>query len=359
MAELTHAISEYLCSECREPWYVKLGTTDDYCFNPKCRIHDRTQIFPNITAAEPLNSEMKQEEARLLVSLQGWKKAKLLEFTYNARFQEIANLWKTAKVKIGQIMVLDEFLVRVQTSRTGMRAPSLADFRRLLSQFANYRGRLNLIEDIEYGRFLVSSSGETFVLKYWTTVQELFRNFGLINEESKELEGTFRYQDVDAEAKDRKQPKVFDFGAYFERMFDFSSTLRYGFEIYNSDRLRHNYNPTTVEIAALLALGYSCRRPVETQPPGWLEGHLSNNRLYGVDATHFIQKYVQSGELASIAIQIDGKTMFDWFTIVFYSHYLIAKNEIQSPQATDTGAARIREAKERASRFSIVESGFS
>jgi hypothetical protein len=124
-----------------------------------------------------------------------------------------------------------------------------------------------MIEDILFGRYLVSTSdGETFVMKYWIPLQEMFRNFGLINTESKELEGTFRYQDVDAEAKGGRWKGPFDLGAYFENLFDFCLTLKYGFEIYDSDRLRHDYNPSTEELVALLALAYSCKRLIETQP---------------------------------------------------------------------------------------------
>lgn len=352
-AELLYVISDYLCSECKAPWYAKLGTENEYCFNPACRICDRSHTFPtDVTSAEPLTTETKQEEGRFLGNLRRWKKGKLLEFAYQARNTLIQELWKTGRVNIGDILILDDLLVRVQLATTGTESPNQAAFGRLLSQFESYRSKVTMIEGISYGRFLVSTStGETFVLKYWIAMQEMFRNFGLINPESKELEGTFRYQDVDTEAKQRRPPGQFDYGAYFESMFDFCSTLRYGFEMQDSDRLRHNYDPATSELATLLALAGSCRRLVETQPPGWLEYHLRNNGITGSEASRFVEKYVLGQSLAPIAIQIDGRTRFDWFTIIFYSHYLITKNQVRSPFATDTGANRMNKAKGRASEI--------
>lgn len=349
-AELQKAISDFLCSECKSPWYTLLGTKDDFCFNSACSIHDRTRQFPDVATAEPLATEMKQNENALVRNLQKWKKRKLLEFAYQARLAETSGLWKSARVKIANIMLLDEFLCRIEAAQGGTQSPSLRDFRRLLDEMVEFRKLETMIEDIEFGRFLISKNGETFILKYWTTVFEMFRSFGLINEESREIEGTFRYQDIDVEAKEKLQRTVFDFGAYFERLFDFSSTLRYGFEIYNTDRIRHDYNPTTVEMAALLALAYSSTKPVNIWPSGGLEHHLANNRYDGIDASQFIQKYASGRGPAPIIVQFEGKTMFDWFTILFYSHYLIAKNEVRSPQATGTGADSIREAKGRASR---------
>ena len=288
-------------------------------------------------------------EAHFLDNVSRWKRSKLLQFAYEARLKEIQELWSTGRMRIPEIMHVDEFLVKVSGARTGVATPGARDFQGVYREFTSLYDLQRTVEDIERGRFLMSSTGDTFVLKYWLAILEMFRNYGLVNAESTELEGTFRYLDVDSEAKERILGSRFDFGAYFDRMFDFCLTLRYGFEMYRSYERAHDYDPTGAEIAALIALAFSARRPKEVWPANGLSYHLNNNRMLEDDARVFTEKYAGGRNLCPIVTNIDGRWHFDWWTIMFYSHYLIAKNETRSPGQTTTGASRIRESKGNAS----------
>lgn len=166
---------------------------------------------------------------------------------------------------------------------------------------------------------------------------------------ARELDGTFRYLDVDSEAKERALGSRFSFDAYFDRMFDFCMTLRYGFEMYRSYERGHDYDPTGAEIAAIIALAYSARKPKEVWPANGLSYHLNNNRMSSDDARVFTEKYSGGRNLSPIVVNVDGKWHFDWWSILFYSHYLIAKNETRSLGQTAIGAERLRDAKGKAS----------
>lgn len=347
--EVLRAQSDFLCTECKTPWYIHIDTKEEYCFNPTCSIRDRTKTFPNLKRAEPLNTEMKERELRFLGNLSRWKKGKLLQFAYDVRLKEVQELWSAGRVRIPEIMHIDEFMVRLSSARTGTGTPSARDFNAVYGDFASLYATERMMEDIERGRFLVTTEGETFVLKYWLAILEMFRNYGLVNIESTEFEGTYRYLDVDSEVREKMLGSRFDFGAYFDRVFDFCMTLRYGFELYQSYERDHDYEPTGAEIAALIALALSTKRPKEIWPPNGLSHHLTNNRMSSDDARVFIEKFTGGRGQNPIVIGIDGRWHFDWWSLMFYSHYLIAKNETSSVGQTSTGATRIRDAKGKAS----------
>lgn len=150
-SEVARTISDYLCSECKSPWYIRLGTREEYCFNPSCKIRDTTHTLPNLPMAEPLNTEMRGMEECFLNSVSKWKKGKLLLFAYEARLKEIQGLWSTGRVRIPEIMHVDEFLIRVSNSRTGTGTPSARDFQSVYRDFASLHEVQRMIEDINLG----------------------------------------------------------------------------------------------------------------------------------------------------------------------------------------------------------------
>jgi len=351
--ELERTTSDFLCVVCKKPWYDDIQSKQEKCINPRCPIRDRTIHVLEVRSSPELLSHTAEVLRDFQREVSGWNRVSLVQLLYEERRNLILELWSRGTVRFRQILMLDELLSLICGVSGSGTETSPDEFSKMLDRFSGYFSDLTTIEDLASGRFRMAASKTVLVLRYWNVIlNEIFRSYGIIPAESSDSEGIFRYADVDTQAKGPPTTgTLLDFGVYFDRMFDFLSTLKYSFEMYRLTASKHDYEPTGMELAALLGLAYSCRKPIEVWSQARLSAHLRQYTKSNKFVSSFIWKYAGGTSFSPIIPKVAGNIIFDWHTIVFYLHYLTVKNRIKSPKQTVTGSDRFTQVKDKASKI--------
>jgi len=350
--ELARATSDFLCVLCNRPLYADIHSKAETCINHRCTIHDRTLQALDAGSSAELHSHIEGELRAFEREISSWDRTRLVQKVYEARRDLILELWSRGRVRFMEILKLDELLSLIYGMSLTTAGTNPRSLEAMLDDFSGYFSELTTIEDLSSGRFRMAASRTMLVLKYWDIVRnEVFRNYGIVPAEAADSEGIFRYADVDAQAKRPRTAALFDFGAYFDRMFDFLSTIKYSFEMYRLTASRHDYDPTGAELAALTGLAYSSQGRVEVWSQARLATYLKKYEKSNKFVATFIRKYSGGSGLSPIVPKVGGNIIFDWHTIVFFLHYLVVKNRVRTSRQSVTGSDSFTRAKDGASKI--------
>jgi hypothetical protein len=334
------------------PLYVTFESNENYCVNQACVLCNKSIVFVDFIKATKLQQEMLEKRNAIRSEFAKWRKMALTQIAYKARFEKIQSLWKKGTIKFQDIYILDDFLSMLQKEHLHGNEAYEEKFPALLSLFSEYFKLECTIEDMTRGRFLFSENKIVFIMRYWKVVYDsMLQGLGIVNFDKSSYEGIFRYADVDNEAKRRSSSPPKDLRAYFDIMFDFLTTLKYCFEMYDIVRKRHDYDPTGDEIEALWDLALKCKKMPEIWTSAKIKRQISQKNIRGKAAVDFMRKYCAGGNNAPILIKVDDRIHFDPVTIVFFCHYLFAKSRIHSATESVSGSDSMTLVKDEASKI--------
>lgn len=353
-SRLSWITSDYLCAECKTPLYLEVEGKDESgaCPNPACVLHPPGMGPVDVSRDVALKDEMRSRKGKLHSRILQTSQPHFVNYVYRQRLELIRSLLETGKANFETWLALDDLLIHISTSSPIGRERDLRIFASILSDYLEHFKNKCFIEDLENERYMMSTDRKVYVLKYWLPLLEFYRGYGIVSGSDERISEAFRYSEVDRQVKEKVELRFGeDWGKYFQQMFGFIIGLGYMFERQYITARQHRYDPTGIDIAVMLGLWASAREEVEEWSWEGLRRHFDRTSQGHEIFEDFYEKYV-SGRSLSPVIVFDGRNyLFDKYTTLLYSLYLIGRNQRMSLGQDRAGAKDIAAKREEASHI--------
>lgn len=323
--------SDYLCDSCGDLLYCDLeDPTLQSCINPVCKQCNRayTIIDPSAEASPQLHKELEDEEVKLIDLILSCNHESLATYAYNTRL-ELINTALTTGVMPSLPMwhAIGDLLILVNTYPPNGSDQSVTKFDSIIKMSYKRSERLNFIEDVENGRYkivlLSNGTWKVIMMKYMIPIHDMYRVYGLASSQNLVDESElFKFQDIDELVIDDVdlEPGV-DMADFFNSLWPYVITLRYGFGLYYRTSLQYRYQPARVDIPYILGVSNSLksREPV-LLPKAKLSRYFSEYSEYAEGRTfeQILAEYVESHEKVPIMISVGDRIITDPLTLLYF-----------------------------------------
>jgi hypothetical protein len=306
--------------------------------------------FFDLAKADKLREEMKSVEAELHQRIAKLNRAAFVNHLCKKRRTAITESFRIYKIDFRKWLAIDDLLIYVSLNPPVGNKRKLQKFESVLSDYQKLFEQKCFIEDVENGRYLISTDKKVYWLKYWPALLDFYKTHGIVAGIDTPISEAFRYYDVDKQVKETVSPRFGeDLGRYFQQCFDLIINLGYMFEYQYLTANQHRYDPTGLEIATILGLSVSAKQEIEVWPCEMVKAHFERTSRGLESFEKFYEKYVSGRSLAPLIVFNGRGCLFDAPSLSFYSLYLININRRMSLGQTGLGARSIAAKREEAS----------
>ncbi|MCJ7631723.1 hypothetical protein MUP77_04905 [Candidatus Bathyarchaeota archaeon] len=338
---LTWTVSDYLCTECKEPLYLELKSDnkDGVCVNPHCKMSIPHIKFLDISNEKRLEEDERNLEKELHKRIAETDRLTFIQYLFTRRHNLVKSLFQKSILNFRELLAIDDLLIRVCSNTPVGRNVEFQAFESILRGHQEYFSQTCFIEDLENKRYLMSTNNRVYALKYWLPFLDFFKNYGIVGLTNESIPGVFRYIDIDSEVREDFNPNLDnDFGDYFQQLFDFIIELIHMFEYHYLTAKQHRYDPTGIDIATISAFYFSLTQEVDMRPFGAIKKQFKLISRGKEDFREFHDKYISGKSLAPLIV-FDGENyLLDKYTLLLYLHYLHGTNKRISPGQNRAGA---------------------
>ncbi len=370
--KLPEVHSDYLCSSCKSPLYVEIGKdpVEAVCPNLNCGLHPKDLTFLDLTKAETLKKEFGERAKTIYDRIAKTNRTIFINYIYGERLSITKEVLTTGKVGFRKWLAIDDLLVHLSKFPPTGQEKDLLKFDALLTDYIDLFESLCTIENVSNERYLISTDKKTYMIKYWKIILEFYESHGIVAGMDKAATQVLTYGEIDNAVKEKVDLTYeTDWGKYFQQMFDFAINLGYMFDSQYVTSKQHNYNPTGLDITALLGLFFSTGQYIERWSMDGIIKHFVNNAIAAKASQesfeNFYNKYISGQSLAPLIVYDGESCLFDRFTLFCYLLYLIKTNKRLSAGQTSLGSSNIAAKREEASlvfedrvRARLRESGY-
>lgn len=327
--------SDYLCDACGGIIYCDLDdTTCQSCINPSCQRcnHTFTILDPSAKVSPRLHKELEEEEARLLALIESCDHEALAMYVYSKRLALINSAITIGVMpSIPMWHAIADLLILVNTHppRGSERAETIFDS--IIKLSYKRTERLNFIEDVENGRYKIVEDADgqmrVIMMKYLLPIRDMLKVYGLASSGNLTDESDlFKFQDIDELViSDVELKQGVDMSDFFNSLWPYVITLRYGFGLYYRTSLQYRYAPARVDIPYILGVFYSLKskEPVFVSKEN-LSRHFSKYKEYaeGRIFDQFIAEYAESHEKVPIMVPVGNRVILDPLTLLYFVIHL-------------------------------------
>jgi len=326
--------SDYLCNVCGGILYCDLEDTSlQFCINSSCQQcnHAFSIIDPSADASPQLHKELEKEEAKLIALVKSCDHKALALYVYSLRLALIDSavtrgvmpsipMWHA----IGDLLILMHAYLPVGADRSDTTFDSIIkmSFRR--------SEHLNFIENVENGRYRIVQlpSGQTRVLqmKYLVPIHDMLKVYGLASSGNPDNPDLFKFQDIDELViSDVALKPGVDMAEFFNSLWPYVITLRYGFGLHYRTALQYRYMPARVDIPYILGVFYSLKskEPVFVSKEN-LSRYFSKYQEYADGRTfdQLMAEYSESYEKVPIMVPVGNMVILDPLTLLYFVIHL-------------------------------------
>lgn len=261
--------SDYLCDACGGVIYCDLdNTTRHFCTNPSCQRcnHTFTVLDPSAEASPRLHKELQEEEAELLALIESCNHEALAMHVHSMRLELIDSaitigvmpsipVWHA----IGDLLIL----MNTHPPRGSEQAETMFDS--IIKLSCERTKHLNFIEDIENGRYKIVEDADgqmrVIMMKYLLPIRDMLKVYGLASSGTlTDDSALFKFQDIDELViSDVELKQGVDMSGFFNSLWPYVITLRYGFGLYYRTSLQYRYTPARVDIPYILSVFHSLK----------------------------------------------------------------------------------------------------
>ena len=327
--------SDYLCDACGGIIYCDLDdATRQFCINPSCQRcnHSFTILDPSAKASPRLHKELEEEEAKLLALIKSCDHEALAMYAYSARLALIDSaVTRRVMPSIPMWHTIGDLLILMNTHPPRGSDRSGATFDSIIKMSYERSKHLNFIDDVENGRHklvqLPSGQMRVIMMKYLLPIHDMLKVYGLassgnITDES----DLFKFQDIDELViSDVDLKPGVDMADFFNSLWPYVITLRYGFGLYYRTALQYRYTPARVDIPYLLGVSYSLKSkgPVFVSKEN-LSRHFSKYREHAEGRTfeQLMAEYAESHEKVPIMVSVGNRIILDPLTLLYFVIHL-------------------------------------
>ena len=327
--------SDYLCDSCGGLLYCDLeDTTLQSCINPSCKQCNQafTILDPSAEASPQLHKELEDEEAKLLALIESCDHEGLATYAYSARLALIYSAVTTGVMpSIPMWHAIGDLLILMNTHPPRGSDQSGTTFDSIINMSYERSKRLNFIEDVENGRYkIVQLSGgkmQVITMKYLIPIHDMLKVYGLASSGNLTDESElFKFQDIDELViSDVDLKPGVDMADFFNSLWPYVITLRYGFGLYYRTSLQYRYAPARVDIPYILGISYSLKskEPVFVSKEN-LSRHFSKYSEYaeGRIFDQLMAEYAESHEKVPIMVSVGDKVILDPLTLLYFVIHL-------------------------------------
>ncbi len=332
---LTDYKSDYLCTACGNLIYCDINDKSrKFCINPTCLdcAHNMVVMDPSAESSPFLHAELKEEETKLVASIEACVHEALALYVYNIRRELIESaVNKRVMPSIPMWHAIGDLLILMNLHPPRGSDKSESTFESVVAM--NYRRteHLNFIEDVENGRHKIvrypDGRMSVLMMKYLEPVHDMFRVYGLASSGDLVNESDlFKFKDVDELViKDVELGPGVDMSNFFDSLWPYIITLRYGFSLYYRTSLQYRYAPARLDIPVIMGLLYSLK-PGETFliPKQNMARHFAKYGPYAEGRTfdQFLAEYVTNDQKVPIMLSIGDKIIADRMTLLYFAIHL-------------------------------------
>jgi len=327
--------SDYLCDVCGDLLYCDVNDASiQSCINPSCQRcnHAFTVLDLSNEDSPQLHKELEDEEVKLLDLIQSCDHGGLATYAYNARLALINTALTTGVMpSIPMWHAIGDLLILMNTYPPSGSDQSRTTFDSIIRMSYERSKYLNFIEDVENGRYkivqLSNGTMQVIMMKYLIPIHDMYKVYGLASSgnlvDESEL---FKFQDIDELViSDVDLKPGVDMADFFESLWSYVITLRYGFGLYYRTALQYRYTPARVDIPYLLGVFYSLKskEPVFV-PKENLSQHFSRYQKYTEGRTfdQLMAEYAESQEKVPIMVPVGNKVISDPLTLLYFIVHL-------------------------------------
>lgn len=327
--------SDYLCDACSGIIYCD---SDDavrqFCINSSCQRRNNTFTIldPSGKASSRLHKELEEEEARLLALIESCDHEALAMYVYGMRLALINSVVTGVMPSIPMWHAIGDLLIlmNIHPPRGSDRSETTFD---LIIKMSYKRSKhLNFLEDVQNnGRYKIVQppGGETRVImmKYLLPVHDMLKVYGLaasgnLTDES----DLFKFQDIDELViSDVDLKPGLDMADFFNTLWPYVITLRYGFGLYYRTSLQYRYTPARVDIPYIPGVSYSLKSKEPLFVPREnLSRYFSKYEKYGEGRTfdQIMAEYAESHEKVPIMVPVGNRVILDPLTLLYFVIHL-------------------------------------
>ena len=335
MLRVTDFKSDYLCDACGSIIYCDSeDNKHQFCVNPSCQrfAHTFAILDPSARGSPQLHKELEEEEGKLLALIDSCDHEALAMYVYSKRL-ELINSAVTMGIMpsipmwhaIGDLLIL----MNLQAPRGFER--SVIVFDSILKLSYQRTERLNFIEDVKNGRYrivrLADGQMRVIMMKYLSPIRDMLKVYGLASSGNLADESDlFRFQDIDelVISSVELRPGV-DMSGFFNSLWPYVITLRYGFGLYYRTSLQYRYVPLRVDIPYMLSIAYSLdpKAPVLVSKKD-LVRHFGKYEEHAEGRTfdQLIAEYAESHEKVPIMVPVGDRVILDPLTLLYFIIHL-------------------------------------
>ncbi|WP_148284406.1 hypothetical protein [Dehalococcoides mccartyi] len=275
---------------------------------------------------------MDEEEAKLLSAMERCDPETLALYTYEMRKALIESALSNGVMpsipmwhSIGDLLILMNVHPPRGTDKSEVTMQSVVKM--------NYRRteHLNFIEDVENGRHKIvrypDGKMSVLMLKYLEPIHDMFRVYGLASSGTVVNEADlFKFKDIDELViKEVDLNLGVDMADFFDSLWPYIVTLRYGFSLYFRTSLQYRYAPAKVDIPVIMGLSYSLK-PGQTFiiPKQNVARHYAKYNAYAAGRTldQFLVDYSNSNERVPIMVSVGDRIIADRLTLLYFAIHL-------------------------------------
>lgn len=334
--EFRHFRSEYLCSGCGGLLYVPLrNSTPQLCINQSCEHYPNGVRFIGLSedGSPQLHQELAEAEAELVAETRRCDVQALSFYTYEVRKQLIDQaLTLGVMPSIPKWFATGDLLLLIRGYPPEGMENDEALFHSIFKKAVKRTDRLNFIEDIENERYKIllgpGSQWTIFMMKYLPAIREMQKDYGLASSATlQDASELFQFQDIrELVTHDVELGPGVDMADFFDTLWPYILTLRYGFSSYYRTSQQYDYSPDRIDIPAILSLSYSLpQTETALYTLESLEKHFSQYEKYTEGSwtlIQFLAKYVDNPQKVPIMVRVGDKLITDPSTLLYFAVHL-------------------------------------
>lgn len=365
--------SDYICPECGGLLYTEVDNGSDTCVNINCRGFPVGMKFadPSKKGSPRLHSDLETLHADLLSDISKCNPVELVSYVYEKRRALITcSLNSLVMPSIPDFLTAGELLMTFNANPPNGHEKGEYFFESIFQKAKKLKEYLDLIDDVESGRYLlVSSPGQLRCLqmKYLRVIRDVQKAYGIASSMG-DLSGLFKFEDIqELVTEDVELAPGVDLADYLDNLWPYILTLRYAFSINYRTSKQYNYKADSFDIAALLSCLHSIRSYDTVRfPVSNLQRHFKMQRYRDKSFEDFLNEYVKSVSKVPIMAGVEDSIITDRATLLLFTIYLHGHYVVSGKGQKEGGRARITmkkqqaaEAFEYAIRENISKQGYS
>jgi len=274
---------------------------------------------------------LKQEETRLIALVESCNYEALAMYVYGSRLALIDSaVTRRVMPSIPMWHAIGDLLILMNAHPPKGSDRSNTTFESIIKLSYRHSEHLNFIEDVENGRYKIIQlpGGQTRVvqMKYLTPIHDMLKVYGLASSGNLDNPDLFKFEDIDELViSDADLKPGVDMADFFNSLWPYVVTLRYGFGLHYRTSLQYRYKPARVDIPFILGVSYSLKtkEPVLVSKKNLIL-YFSKYKDYAEGRTfeQLLAEYVESKEQVPIMVSVGDRVIVDPLTLLYFVIHL-------------------------------------